>query len=71
MEGWLTLKQAAERAGVTPSRMRQLVLKKRFPGAIKPGHDWLIPEADLVRYMQEDRDRRYRDNRRPEPTSRQ
>jgi excisionase family DNA binding protein len=65
MEGWLTLKQAAERVGVNPSRMRQLVGKNRFPGASKPGHDWMIPEADLVRWMEEDRDRRYKDKRRP------
>lgn len=68
MEGWLTLKQASERAGVNPSRLRQLLKDGRFPGAVKPGPRlWLIPEADLVRFLEEDRDRRYKDNRRPEP----
>lgn len=66
MEGWLTLKEAAARAGVNQSRLRQLVGKGRFPGAVKPGHDWLLPEADLVRWLEEDRDRRYKTGRRPE-----
>ena len=42
----LTTKDVAERLGITPSRVRQLVLAGRLP-AQKFGRDLLIDEADL------------------------
>jgi excisionase family DNA binding protein len=42
----LTTQQAAERLGVTVSRVRQLVLQGRLP-AEKFGRDLMIKESDL------------------------
>jgi len=40
---YITVRQVAEKWNIT-MRMVQLYLKNnRIPGAIKPGHDWLIP----------------------------
>lgn len=44
----LTTKQAAERLGVTPSRVRALIKAGRLP-ARKDGRDWLIEERHLGR----------------------
>jgi len=45
---WLTLKQAAPRLGVTPERVRHLILANRIPGAHKVGDLWLIPSNFTV-----------------------
>lgn len=61
MEGgdrMLTLTQAAGVAGVHASRLRHLIADGRLT-AIKPGHDWLILESELRRWMEQDRDRRF------------
>ncbi|WP_189358550.1 helix-turn-helix domain-containing protein [Undibacterium squillarum] len=42
----LTTSQAAEFLGVTPSRIRQLILENRLP-AMKVGRDQLIKKCDL------------------------
>ncbi len=42
---YLTVRQAAERWGLHPTRIHALIHAGRIPGAIKPGHDWLIPEG--------------------------
>ena len=46
MSATLTTKGAAERLGVTPARVRQLVLAGDLP-AEKFGRDLMIKEADL------------------------
>lgn len=48
MSASLTTQQAAERLGVTVSRVRQLVLEGRLP-AEKFGRDLVIKESDLKR----------------------
>lgn len=42
----LTARQAAEKLGVTPGRIRQLVVEKRLP-ASKFGNALMILESDL------------------------
>lgn len=46
MSATLTTKEAAEKLGVTPARVRQLVLAGDLP-AKKFGRDLMIKEADL------------------------
>ena len=40
---FITVTQASVRWGVNPQRVRALLKQGRIEGAIKPGHDWLIP----------------------------
>lgn len=47
MSQTLTTKQAADRLGVSPARVRQLVLSGQLP-AEKFGRDIVIKSADLV-----------------------
>ena len=42
----LTTAKAAEKLGVDPSRIRQLILAGQLP-ATKHGRDWIIREQDL------------------------
>ena len=42
--GYETAKETAERLGVRESRVRQLCIADRLPGAAKVGRQWLIPE---------------------------
>ena len=42
--GYITVRQAAEKWGITMRRVQGLLKEERIPGAIKPGHDWLIPK---------------------------
>jgi len=59
MEGYLTAKQAAEKAGVSDAWIRELCGQGRFPGAIQPGRDWFIPTSDIELWLTTiDRDRR-------------
>ena len=44
----ITTKIAAERLGVTPSRIRVLIASGRLP-AVRVGRDWLIEERHLAR----------------------
>lgn len=45
-------------AGVTPSRIRQLCIAGRLPGAVKVGRDWLVPDDVAQVWLKHDRDRR-------------
>lgn len=42
--GYETATAAAERLGVRESRVRQLCIAERIPGAVKVGRQWLIPK---------------------------
>ncbi len=42
MEGYMTIKQAAEKWDVTPRRIQFLCSKGRIKGATKFGRDWAI-----------------------------
>jgi excisionase family DNA binding protein len=48
----LTLRQAAERLGISPATLRAQVRNGRLH-AIKPGHDWLVEEEEIERYRRE------------------
>ncbi len=54
----LTGREVAERIGVNDSRVRQLCIAGRFPGAMKVSNRWFIPESGLEEYL------RHRDKRR-------
>lgn len=43
MEGYMTIKQAAEVWGITTRRMQVLCAEGRIEGATKFGRDWAIP----------------------------
>ena len=44
MEGYMTIKEAAEVWGVTPRRIQVLCADGRIEGAMKFGRDWAIPK---------------------------
>ena len=48
MEGYITIKQAAEKWEVTPRRIQKLCVDGRIDGAMKFGRDWAIP-ADAAK----------------------
>ncbi len=56
-ESVYSVRQAAMRLGITPSRVRQLVLAKRIR-AIRFVRDLAVPESEIARYQRERR--RYR-----------
>jgi len=56
---WTTDELAAE-AGVNKSRIRQLCISGRFPGAFKFGNSWAIPDDAAQVWLKADRDRRFR-----------
>ena len=45
---FLTVAQAAQRLGVKPARVRQLLGEGRIPGAVKFGRDWAVPQSGLA-----------------------
>jgi len=49
---------------VNASRIRQLCISGRFPGARKFGRDWLIPDDAAQVWLTVDRDRRRKESRR-------
>lgn len=49
MDKYLTTLEGASYLGVTPARIRQLILEKRLE-TVKHGRDHLIKEADLERF---------------------
>ena len=57
LDGFLTIKQAAGRADppVSTTRVRQVALQGRFPGAFKLGRDWVIPVQDFEKWDKEPR----------------
>lgn len=44
MEGYMTLKEAAEKWGIGDRRINTLCLEGRIEGASKIGNLWVIPE---------------------------
>jgi excisionase family DNA binding protein len=56
LEAFLTTSQAAKFLGVSPSRIRQLILEGRLP-ATKVGRDQLIKEFDLIVFAELPRSR--------------
>jgi excisionase family DNA binding protein len=48
----LTTRELADRAGVTPARVRQLILAGEIE-AEKHGRDWLITEEEAGRWLRE------------------
>jgi len=46
-----TVQAVARDAGVTETRVRQLLGEGRFPHAFKFARSWLIPEADVRAYF--------------------
>ena len=48
IEGYLTIKEIAEKWGVTRRRVQTLCSQGRIPGATRFGHEWAIP-ADVER----------------------
>jgi len=46
----LSTKKAAEKLGVSDSRIRQLILCGELP-AMKFGRDWGVKESDLLEYV--------------------
>lgn len=48
IEGYLTIKEMAEKWGVTRRRVQTLCSEGRIPGATRFGNEWAIP-ADTVR----------------------
>lgn len=47
---WLTLATAAKEFGLSPSTLRNQVLKRKIP-ATKSGRDWLVTRAAMVTYL--------------------
>lgn len=50
----MTLKQAAERLGVTPDNLRGAIARKALK-AEKIGRDWIVEPAEVERYARENR----------------
>lgn len=44
IKGYLTVKEVADKWGVTPKRVQVLCMAGRIEGASKFGHEWAIPE---------------------------
>lgn len=47
----LTVRQVAERLGVTPARVRQLIMEKRLKATALTARFSVIEETDLAEYM--------------------
>ena len=45
----ITVKQFAEKRGVSTMRIRQFIAERRIAGARKLGRDWFIPDRAVVR----------------------
>ena len=43
LEGYETAKEAAERYGIDDSQVRRYCAQGRIRGAVKVGHQWLVP----------------------------
>ena len=50
MEGFMTVNQAADRAQLSVSHVRQLCIKGKLLGAHKMGMQWVIPEQSIDNY---------------------
>lgn len=61
IDNYYTIKQTSELLGITMNRvLKKIHQKKRkcFPGAVKPGHDWLIPIEEVMKELKYIRNRR-------------
>lgn len=43
MQGYMTLKEASRKWGISDRRINRLCLEERIPGATKLGNMWAIP----------------------------
>ena len=43
IEGYTTIKNIAEKWGITPRRVQVMYSRDKIPGAVKFGRDWAIP----------------------------
>ena len=59
MEKFYTTEEAANYLGVTPSRIRQLILEERL-NSMKMGRDHLILESELKTFSQQGKKKRGR-----------
>jgi excisionase family DNA binding protein len=50
MQGFVTVRQAAERLGLSIRRVQELVADNRLPGAQLFGNRWAIPEASVAAF---------------------
>ena len=68
VKAWMSTQEAATALGVSPGRVRQLLLAGQLPGE-KLGRDWMIRRADLERFkaLPPGRTRRPRTLNRPRP----
>ena len=57
----LTAREVSERIGVDTSRIRQLCIEGRFPGAVKLSNRWFIPDSGLAAYLEHPDKRRKRE----------
>jgi hypothetical protein len=57
----LTSEQVAERIGVNRSRVRQLCIDGRFPGAVKMARTWFVPLSAVEAYEKHPDRRRKRE----------
>ena len=55
VKGYVTTKEAADRLGVTPARIRRMILDGVIQGAETSGRDRLIPEKEMLRVEALDR----------------
>lgn len=56
MDGFLTIKQAADELGMSPSGVHQALRHNRMTGS-KVGRDWYISQSEVARYKAEPRKR--------------
>ena len=50
LNGFLTVKEAAEKLGLSGQQIRNICIKGQFPGAQKEGATWFIPEESVSSY---------------------
>lgn len=44
IEGYVTIKEIAEKWGMTPRWVQKLCVDGKIPGSVKFGRDWAIPK---------------------------
>jgi len=58
LPGFETTQQAAERLGLTDSRIRQLAIAGRIPGALKVGSMWFVPDDAVIEDLRKKRSKK-------------
>lgn len=53
IDGYISISQAADIAGVTSRRIRQLISSGMIPSAKRVGSFWLVPEREAHRIAKE------------------